>query len=64
MFEAGLVRRPPTFEIAGEASVGGGGPLVLSGDGRLVDHVGGGTLPGHRAGGFVSTVAVRGSVLI
>ena len=64
MFEASLVSWPPLLEVAGEASVGGGGPLVLSGDGRLVDHVGSGALPGHRAGGSVSAVAVRGSVLI
>ena len=40
VFEAGLVARPPAFEVTGEAGVGGGGPLVLPRDGGLVDHVG------------------------
>ena len=64
MFEAGLVGWQPLLGVTGEASVGGGGPLILSGDGCLVDHVGSGASPGHRAGGFISAVAVRGNILI
>ena len=36
-------------------------PPVLSEDGSLIDHSGGGALPRHWAGGFVSAVAMRKS---
>ena len=55
--EAGLVRLPPGFELAGQSDICGGRSLVPPVDGGLVDNVGDGALPGQGAGGLVSAVA-------
>ena len=58
MGEACLVGLPPGLELAGQSDVRGGGPLVLPGDGGLVDHVGDGAFNRQGTGSFVPAVAV------